>query len=923
VDENYSFSYVAANFPVTKATLTATADAKTKVYGATNPTLTFVYSGWVNGNGIADLATAPTASTTVTVTSPVAVYTGAITVSGGVDENYSFSYVAANFPVTKATLTVTADAKTKVYGEANPTLTFLYSGWVNGVETIDVAPSITTTVDGTTIVGTYADAITLSGGSDNNYTFSLVSGDLEVTKAVLTATADNQTKVYGEANPTLTFQYSGWVNGVEAIDVAPSIITTLDGTTIVGTYADAITLSGGSDNNYTFSFVANTFNVTKATLTATADAKTKVYGAANPALTFQYSGWLNGVEAIDAAPSITTTVDGTTVVGSYSNSITLSGGSDNNYTFSFVANTFNVTKATLTATADAQTKVYGEANPSLTFQYSGWLNGDDAEELTTKPSASTTVSVTSPVDVYTGGITVAGGLDENYNFSYNAADFSVTKATLTVTADAKTKVSGEANPALTFQYSGWLNGDDAEDLTTKPSASTTVSVTSPVDVYTGGITVAGGVDENYNFSYNAADFSVTKATLTVTADAKTKVYGEANPVLTFLYSGWVNGVETIDVAPSITTTVNGTTSAGTYTDAITLSDGLDNNYTFSYVSGTLDVTKAILTAAAEPKTKVYGSDNTVLTISWAGFRNNDEVSVIDELPSISTLALKTSDVGLYDINITGGSDNNYDLNPVNGSLDIEKAPLVIVADDKAKTYLEPIPELTFTWSGFVLGQNQDVIDVVPVLETVANKNSDAGTYDIIASGGVDGNYSFTYENGTLAINKADQVITFEEIPAGLRTTQDHQLIAETTSGLSITFETSDPIIGSIYGAMLSVNKEGNLTITASQPGNQNWNPAQDVSREIVTLPTFDNLNSLFTPNNDGMNDYWYIPDLEKYGRLQVTVYNRFGQKVYGSDGYKNDWDGTWNGYPLPSASYYYIMKSSTKGYIKGVVNLVR
>src|SRR5665811_1002234 len=87
--------------------------------------------------------------------------------------------------------------------------------------------------------------------------------------------------------------------------------------------------------------------------------------------------------------------------------------------------------------------------------------------------------------VYTGGITVAGGVDENYNFSYNASDFSVTKATLTVTADAKTKVSGEANPSLTFQYSGWLNGDDAEDLTTKPSASTTVSVTSPVDVYTG------------------------------------------------------------------------------------------------------------------------------------------------------------------------------------------------------------------------------------------------------------------------------------------------------------------------------------------------------------------------------------------------------------------------------------------------------
>lgn len=72
-----------------------------------------------------------------------------------------------------------------------------------------------------------------------------------------------------------------------------------------------------------------------------------------------------------------------------------------------------------------------------------------------------------------------------------------------------------------------------------------------------------------------------------------------------------------------------------------------------------------------------------------------------------------------------------------------------------------------------------------------------------------------------------------------------------------------------------------------------------------------------------MNDYWYIPGLEEYGTLQVTVYNRFGQAVYKSDDYKNDWDGTWNGNPLPSASYYYLMKSTLKGLSKGVVNIIR
>ena len=69
--------------------------------------------------------------------------------------------------------------------------------------------------------------------------------------------------------------------------------------------------------------------------------------------------------------------------------------------------------------------------------------------------------------------------------------------------------------------------------------------------------------------------------------------------------------------------------------------------------------------------------------------------------------------------------------------------------------------------------------------------------------------------------------------------------------------------------------------------------------------------------------YWYIPSLEQYGKVQVRIFNRYGQTVYQSDGYKNDWDGTYNGAPLPSASYYYIIKSSKKGVKKGVVNIVR
>ena len=56
-------------------------------------------------------------------------------------------------------------------------------------------------------------SITASGAVDADYSISYVAGTLTVTPAALTITADNQTKVYGAALPTLTASYSGFVNG--------------------------------------------------------------------------------------------------------------------------------------------------------------------------------------------------------------------------------------------------------------------------------------------------------------------------------------------------------------------------------------------------------------------------------------------------------------------------------------------------------------------------------------------------------------------------------------------------------------------------------------------------------------------------------------------------------------------------------------
>ncbi|MEM7106862.1 MAG: gliding motility-associated C-terminal domain-containing protein [Bacteroidota bacterium] len=65
---------------------------------------------------------------------------------------------------------------------------------------------------------------------------------------------------------------------------------------------------------------------------------------------------------------------------------------------------------------------------------------------------------------------------------------------------------------------------------------------------------------------------------------------------------------------------------------------------------------------------------------------------------------------------------------------------------------------------------------------------------------------------------------------------------------------------------------------------------------------------LFTPNNDGVNDFWVIPDIESVENCTVEIYDPNGFKVFGRTGYQNDWNGTYEGRDLNEGAYYYILE---------------
>src|SRR4029077_15611667 len=244
-------------------------------------------------------------------------------------------------------------------------------------------------------------------------------------------------------------------------------------------------------SDYTIDYVDGTLKVTPVALTITADNQVKAYGAALPALTASYSGFVNGdtSASLTTPPILATTATAASHVSGNPYTITASGAADSDYTISYVVGTLSVTPVALTITADNQTKAYGASLPALTASYSGFVNGDNSASLTTQPTLATTATPASHVAGNPYVIIASGAVDADYTISYVAGTLTVTPVALTITADAKTKAYGAALPALTASYSGFVNGDTAASLTTQPTLATTATAASQVGSYT--ITASG------------------------------------------------------------------------------------------------------------------------------------------------------------------------------------------------------------------------------------------------------------------------------------------------------------------------------------------------------------------------------------------------------------------------------------------------
>ena len=347
-----------------------------------------------------------------------------------------------------------------------------------------------------------------------------------------------------------------------------------------------------------------------------------------------------------------------------------------NYTVSYSGANLTVNKATLSITADAKSKTYGDADPSFTYQVGGLKNGDASSIVTGSLSRSSGENV-GTYAIGQGSVSATS----NYTVSYSGANLTVNKATLSITADAKSKTYGDADPSFTYQVSGLKNGDASSIVT----GSLSRAAGQNVGTYAIG---QGSVvsTSNYTVSYSGANLTVNKATLSITADAKSKTYGDADPSFTYQVSGLKNG-DTSSIVTGSLSRASGQ-SVGSYSISIG-TVAASSNYTVNYTGANLNIQKRSVQVTASDVNGTYGSAALGVGFSVANMASGESIGTVDFATNASRSGGGNYQAGTWTITPSGARSgnfdpNNYSITYVNGHFNVAKATLNVSATGSSR-----------------------------------------------------------------------------------------------------------------------------------------------------------------------------------------------------------------------------------------------
>ena len=514
--------------------------------------------------------------------------------------------------IAKAPLSVAANVESKVYGAADPALSYT----VGGLQASDTA-AVVLTGGLTRAAGEAVGGYAITQGTllaNANYTICFTGNTLSITPAPLSVAANVESKVYGAADPALSYAVGGLQAGDTAAVVLTGGLTRAAGEAVGGYAITQGTLLANA--NYTISFTGNTLSITPAPLSVAANVESKVYGAADPALSYAVGGLQAGDTAAVVLTGGLTRAAGEAVGGYAITQGTLLANA--NYTISFTGNTLSITPAPLSVAANVESKVYGAADPALSYAVGGLQAGDTAAVVLTG-------GLTRAAGEAVGGYAITQGTllaNANYTISFTGNTLSITPAPLSVAANVESKVYGAADPALSYAVGGLQAGDTAAVVLTG-------GLTRAAGEAVGGYAITQGTllaNANYTISFTGNTLSITPAPLSVAANVESKVYGAADPALSYA----VGGLQAGDTA-AVVLTGGLTRAAGEAVGGYAITQGTllaNANYTISFTGNTLSITPAPLSVAANGQSKVYGAVDPALSYAVGGLQAGDTAAAV-------------------------------------------------------------------------------------------------------------------------------------------------------------------------------------------------------------------------------------------------------------------------------------------------------